>query len=28
MSDPPEDMYGCVRDAEDACPTDAISIGE
>ena len=28
MNEPPEDMYGCVRDAADACPTSAISIGE
>lgn len=22
------EMYGCVREAADGCPTDAISIGE
>ena len=28
MSDPGEDLYGCVRDAIDSCPTEAISIKE
>lgn len=26
--EPDPEMYGCVRDAVDACPTDAISIGQ
>ena len=26
--EPRESMYGCVRDAADACPTGAISIGQ
>jgi len=25
---PGEDLYGCVRDACDACPTEAISVTE
>lgn len=25
---PGEDLYGCVRDAADSCPVDAISIEE
>jgi len=28
MPEPGPDMYGCVRDACDACPTDAITIQE
>ncbi|NTU71848.1 MAG: ferredoxin [Coriobacteriia bacterium] len=26
--EPGAEQYGCVRDAADACPTGAISIGE
>lgn len=26
--DPGEELYGCVRDAIDACPTEAIAILE
>lgn len=25
---PGEELYGCIRDAEDSCPVDAISIQE
>jgi ferredoxin len=25
---PDPELYGCIRDARDACPTDAISIEE
>jgi ferredoxin len=28
MDRPGEDMYGCVRDAIDGCPTEAISVTE
>ncbi len=28
MADVHEDMYGCVREAMDACPTEAISVTE
>jgi ferredoxin len=27
-AEPGPDLYGCVRDARDSCPTDAISIEE
>jgi len=27
-AEPGPDLYGCVRDAADSCPVDAISVGE
>jgi ferredoxin len=28
VSDPGDELYGCVREAMDGCPTEAISIAE
>jgi ferredoxin len=28
VENPGEDLYGCVRDAADSCPVDAITIEE
>jgi len=28
VDDPSPELYGCIREAEDACPTAAISVGE
>lgn len=28
VEDPGPDLYGCVRDAADSCPVDAITIEE
>jgi ferredoxin len=28
LEDATEELYGCVRDAMDACPTEAISVKE
>jgi len=27
-AEPGPKLYGCTRDAQDACPTDAITVGE